>query len=74
MAKKGTILLNLLNLAPQKITGVLSVFEDIDEILRADTKRLREVPYLQDKDVETILSGRTSEILEQELELIAKEN
>ena len=33
MAKKGSILLNLLNLTPQKILGVLSAFEDIDEIL-----------------------------------------
>ena len=74
MAKKGAILLNLLNLTPQKIVGVLSAFEDIDEILRADAKRLREVPYLQDKDVERILSRKTSAILEQELELIAEEN
>ena len=74
MAKKGSILLNLLNLTPQKISGVLSAFEDIDEIFKADTKRLREIPYLQDKDVEKILSGRTSAILDRELELIAKEN
>jgi len=74
MAKKGTILLNLLDLSPQKISGVLSAFKDIDEIFRADVKRLREVPYLQDKDVERILSTRTSAILDQELELITKEN
>jgi len=74
MAKKGSILLNLLNLTPQKIKGVLSAFKDIDEILKADAKRLREIPYLQDKDVEKILSGRTSAILDRELELIAKEN
>ena len=74
MAKKGSILLNLLNLTPQKISGVLSAFEDIDEIFKADTKRLREIPYLQDKDVEKILSGRISAILDRELELIAKEN
>lgn len=74
MAKKGAILLNLLNLTPQKISNVLSAFEDIDEIFKADAKRLREVPYLQDKDVEKILSRGTSRVLEQELELIAKEN
>jgi len=74
MAKKGTILLNLLNLTSQKIRGVLSAFSDIDEIFKADAKRLREVPYLQDKDVEKILSGRTSRLLDRELELIAKEN
>jgi len=74
MAKKGSILLNLLNLTPQKIKGVLSAFKDIDEILKADAKRLREIPYLQDKDVEKILSERTSAILDRELELIAKEN
>ena len=74
MAKKGTILLNLLNLTPQNISNVLFAFEDIDEIFRVDAKRLREVPYLQGKDVERILSTRTSAILDQELELIAKEN
>lgn len=74
MAKKGAILLNLLNLTSQNISNVVATFEDIDEILRADAKRLREVPYLQDKDVERILSMRASAILDQELELIAKEN
>jgi len=74
MAKKGAILLNLLNLTPQKISSVLSAFEDIDEIFRADPKRLREILYLQDKDVEGILSMRASAILDQELELITKEN
>ena len=74
MAKKGTILLNLLNLTSQKIRGVLSAFGDIDEIFKADAKRLREIPYLQDKDVEKILSGRTSAMLDRELESIAKEN
>jgi len=74
MAKKGAILLNLLNLTPQKISNILSSFEDIDQILRADAKRLREIPYLQDKDVEKILSKRTLEALDQEIELITKEN
>jgi len=73
MAKKGAILLNLLNLTSQKILNILSTFEDIDEILKVDAKRLKEVPYLQDKDIEKILSGRTSTILDRELELIAKE-
>lgn len=74
MAKKGAILLNLLNLTSQNISNIVAAFEDIDEILRADAKRLREVSYLQDKDVERILSMRASAILDQELELIAKEN
>jgi len=74
MAKKGTILLNLLNLTPQKITGVLSAFEDIDQILKADARRLREIPYLQDKDIEGILATKNSAILEKELELIAQGN
>jgi len=74
MARKGAILLNLLNLTSQKISNLLSTFEDIDQILKADAKRLKEVPYLQDKDIEKILSGRTSAILDRELELIAKEN
>jgi len=73
MAKKGAILLNLLNLTSQKISNMLSTFEDIDEILKVDAKRLKEVPYLQNKDVEKILSGRTSAILDRELELIDKE-
>jgi len=74
MAKKGAILLNLLNLTAQKITGVLSAFEDIDQILKADAKRLREIPCLQDKDIERIIATKNSAILEKELELIAKEN
>ncbi len=74
MAKKGAILLNLLNLTPQKISNLLSAFEDIDQIFRADAERLREIPYLQDNDVERILSKRTLEALDQELELITKEN
>ncbi|NQT28376.1 MAG: DNA-protecting protein DprA [Candidatus Omnitrophica bacterium] len=74
MAKKGAILLNLLNLTSQKISNILSAFEDIDQIFKADSKRLREIPYLQDKDVEKILSKRTAEMLDRELELITKEN
>ena len=74
MAKKGAILLNLLNLTAQKITGVLSAFEDIDQILKADARRLREIPYLQDKDIEGILATKNSAILEKELELIAQGN
>ncbi|MCK4912209.1 MAG: DNA-processing protein DprA [Candidatus Omnitrophica bacterium] len=74
MAKKGAVLLNLLNLTSQKIKSVLSAFEDIDQILKVDVRRLKEVPYLQDKDIEKILSGRVSTILDRELELIDKEN
>jgi len=73
MAKKGAILLNLLNLSSQKIRGVLATFKDIDQILKTDTKRLEQVPYLQNKDVEEILSEETLARLDQELELIAKE-
>ncbi|MCK4519620.1 MAG: DNA-processing protein DprA [Candidatus Omnitrophica bacterium] len=71
MAKKGAILLNLLNLSPQKISNILSDFKDIDEIFKADKSRLGEI--LPDKDVERVLTLRTSAVLERELELIAKE-
>lgn len=71
MAKKGAILLNLLNLSPQKISNILSDFKDIDEIFKADKSRLGEI--LPGKDVEKVLTLRTSAALERELELIAKE-
>ncbi len=71
MAKKGAILLNLLNLSPQKISNILSDFKDIDEIFKADKSRLGEI--LPGKDVERVLTLRTSAVLERELELIAKE-
>lgn len=71
MAKKGAILLNLLNLSSQKISNILSSFKDINEIFSVDKIRLGEI--LPDKDVEKILALRASAALERELELIAKE-
>ena len=73
MAKKGAILLNLLNLTPQKISNILSGFKDVDEIFRADKNKLREISCLQNKEIEEILTLRDSTILERELELIDKE-
>jgi len=73
MAKKGAILLNLLNLSPQKISNILSGFNDIDEIFRADKSRLKEISCLQNNEIEEVLTLRDSAILERELELIAKE-
>ena len=73
MAKKGAILLNLLNFSPQKISNILSGFKDIDEIFRADKNKLKEIPCLQNKEIEEVLTLRSSAILERELELIVKE-
>ncbi len=73
MAKKGTILLNLLNLSPGKISGILYHFEDIDRIFKVGVSDFKSIAYLPDKDIERILTLRASTILSRELDLIAKE-
>ncbi|MFH1518951.1 MAG: DNA-processing protein DprA [Candidatus Omnitrophota bacterium] len=73
MAKKGTILLNLLNLSPGKISGILSCFEDIDWIFKAGVSDFKSIAYFQDEDIKRILALRASAIFGRELELIAQE-
>lgn len=73
MAKKGSILLNLLKLDPKKINNVLSCFEDIDQLLSAGRDKLEAIPFLFKADVEEFLNLRNSGAFEKELELIEKE-
>jgi len=73
MAKKGSILLNLLNLGPKKIKGIISALKDIDLIFKAKASDLREISSLEEKDIEAVLSLRNSKALDEELKLIEKE-
>lgn len=72
MAKKGSILFNLLNFGPKKVSKVISKFGDIDEVFKASPAGLRDV-FPESKDIEKILSSRNSKVLDKELELIEKE-
>ncbi len=74
MAKKGSILLNLLNFSSKKIDSIILKFKDIDHIFNASTNELEGIPYLDSKDIEKIIRNRESQVLEKELKLIEKEN
>jgi len=73
MAKKGSVLLNLLNFGPAKVNDVLSVIGDIDCIFKVSASDLRQISSLRKKDVEAILSFRDSKVLDKELKFIEKE-
>lgn len=73
MAKKASILLNLLNLSPNKIQAIIGGFNDIDGILNAKYSDLRQVLLLTDTDIKKILDLRNSGVLDKELKLIEKE-
>lgn len=71
MAKKGSILLNLLNFSFKKISNIFSRLNDIDDIFKVDRSWLAEI--VSDNDAGKILAFRSSMALERELELITKE-
>ena len=74
MAKEGSIFLNLIReLSPKKINAIISFFKDPQKILQVKRKDLEEVPGLTNKDIETILKRRSSDILDEELKLIKSE-
>jgi DNA processing protein len=73
MAKKSSILLNLLGLEPKKIDNVIVAFKDPDQIFKAGLNDLNQIPALGSSDIEKILAFRNSKDLDQELELINKE-
>lgn len=72
MAKKSSILLNLLNLSPKKIADLVKNFPDLDLIFKASFSDLRRAVTLSTNDIENILSLRSSQRFEDELRLIAK--
>lgn len=72
MAKRASILLNLLNLSPNKIQAIMGSFNDIDSILNAKYSDLRQVLLLTDTDIKKILDLRNSRVLDKELKLIEK--
>lgn len=74
MAKKGSILLNLLNFSSKKIDSIVSNFKDIDDIFKVSSGELGNISYLDNKDVEKIIRNRESQVLDKELKLIEKEN
>ena len=72
MAKRSSILLNLLNFNSKKISSIVSGFNDIEEIFKATSSDLKKIAFLTDSDVEMILKSRESDIIDRELELIKK--
>ena len=73
MAKKGSILLNLVNLSAKKIQDILKYFKDTDELLEVDRFTLASVKSLKSEDINRILTCKESKVLDKELELIRKE-
>lgn len=74
MAKTGLIFLNLMKfLAPRKIEGIINYLGSPQKIFEATLNDLKEIPYLQDSDIEEILSLRKSSLLDKELQKIEKE-
>ena len=73
MAKKSSILLNLLNFGPKKINNIISTFEDPDQIFKVKASDLDLIPTLSNNDIEKILVQRDSQDLDRELKLIERE-
>jgi len=72
MAKKSSILLNLLNLSPKKIADLVKSFPDLDLIFKASFNDLKRAVTLTTGDIEKILSSRSSRRFQDELALIEK--
>ncbi|MCF7907760.1 MAG: DNA-processing protein DprA [Candidatus Omnitrophica bacterium] len=72
MAKKSSILLNLINLSPKKIKDLVASFSDLDSLLRVNVAELREISSLTNNDIEKILKFRNSKVFDDELRLIEK--
>ena len=73
MAKKSSILLNLVDLGPKKIKDITATFGDLDQIFKAGVGELSSIKGLSSTDIEKIISLRGSKELDRELELIEKE-
>jgi DNA processing protein len=72
MAKKGCIFLNLAKISLKKIKDIISFLNDPDDIFKLKLGDLKKIPSLTEKDIEKILSLRKSDILEEELRMIEK--
>lgn len=73
MAKEGSIFLNLLNLSPKKISDIISVLGDLQEIFKASKSKLAAAASLDEQDISMILTARKSGALDKELKLIGRE-
>ncbi len=73
MAKKGSILLNLVDLGAKKLRDVLKFFDDTDELFKVGRSTLGGVKSLKSDDIDRILAYRESGILDRELKLMKKE-
>ncbi len=72
MAKRSSIFLNLLDLAPKKVKAIVSSFDNLDEIFEVSYAGLRRIAHLTPKDIDAIIVSRKSAILDKELKLISK--
>lgn len=73
MAKKSTILLNLLDWSPQQIRAVVECYRDLDEILRLSSCQLRKDTAISIEACEQLSRFRDSKQLQRELEAIRDE-
>ncbi len=73
MAKKSSILLNLLDLDPRKIKDIISYFPDLDIILKAGAKEFQKIVSLSRNDIARIFERRESKTFSRELSLIEQE-
>jgi DNA processing protein len=74
MAKRGCIFLNLTGISLKKIKDVISFLDDVDDIFKLRLSDLKKISSLTEKDREKILSLRNSNVLEDELKEIEKNN
>lgn len=73
MAKKASILLNLLNWSPRQMHGILECYSDLDEILQVSSVRLGRDTGIGIKAAEQLLRMRDSKEFKRELEVIRSE-
>lgn len=72
MAKRGSIFLNFTGLAPEKIKKIIKFLPDTDEIFQIKSSFLASFPFLNQNDVDKIISLRDSFLFEEELRQIKK--
>lgn len=73
MAKKSSILINMLGFNSAKINDILLSFVDLDDIFKASWSDFKKIPSLRSSDISKLMDLRDSVILDQEIQLIEKE-
>lgn len=72
MANKGSILLNLAGIGPAKVKKIIDYLPDLSQIIKFNNSDLKNFSFLNNKDIDKIISLKKSKILDNQLRSIEK--